>query len=79
MAIANRILLRPVIEGINEHTNTDAKYRTIAKTIIMSKFGPSGSLKDMNIVLEDAIAVNPRIINEAFFDVKCIFVIILEI
>lgn len=44
----------------------------------MSKFGPSGSLKNENIALEHAIDVIPKIINEVFFDSKYIFVIILE-
>ncbi len=45
-------------------------------TMTMSKFGPSGSLKNENIALEHAIDVMPNIINEIFFDLKCIFVII---
>lgn len=65
-------------EGVNEHAAKDAKYRITAMTIIMSRFGPSGSLKDKNIVLEHAIAVMPKIINEAFFDVKYMLVIIIE-
>ena len=44
----------------------------------MSKFGPSGSLKDTNIVLEDTRAVMAKIIDVVFFDCKFISVIILE-
>lgn len=42
----------------------------------MSKFEPSGSLKNANIVLEHRMDVIPRISNEIFLDLKCMFVII---
>ena len=47
--------------------------------ITTSKFGPSGSLKNKNITLEHAIDVIPKISNEVFFDLKYIFVIILDL
>lgn len=46
--------------------------------IVTSKLGPSGSLKNTNIILENTIAVIAKIINKDFFDVKFIFVIILK-
>ena len=45
----------------------------------MSKFGPSGSLKKENIALENAMDVIPRMSSEVLFDLKYMFVIILEI
>lgn len=44
--------------------------------VTISKFGPSGSLKNPNIDLEQKTDVNPRIINEVFFDLIYILVII---
>lgn len=42
-----------------------------------SKFGPSGSLKSANSVLEHMSEVRPRIMSEYFFDTKNMFVGIL--
>lgn len=36
----------------------------------MSRFGPSGSLNNKNIVLEHTIDVIPKIINDVLFDMK---------
>ena len=49
-----------------------------AITMTTSKFGPSGSSKKKNIALEHIIDVSPRITNNVFFELKFIFVIILE-
>lgn len=55
----------------------DKKYMIAASPITISKFGPSGSLINMNDTLENTIAVIARIINEIFLDLKYMFVIIL--
>ena len=77
MEIANKNLLRPVAEGTKKYAVKDKKYTITAIPITMSKFGPSGSLKNENIALEHATDVIPKISNEAFFELS-IFVIILE-
>ena len=72
--------MRPVdnrAEGPHIYATRDKKYTITAITITTSKFGPSGSLKNAKSVLEHTIAVSPRSINEIFFDLKYIFVIIL--
>ena len=74
MQIANRSLLRPVVEGMNDHTIKDGKYRITAIPVTTRRFGPSGSLKSKNNVLEHARDVIPRISNDAFFELKYIFV-----
>lgn len=79
MKIANRSFLRAVVPGLNRYDIKDKKYTITAVTITTNKFGPSGSLKNQNIALEHMADVINKIINEAFFDVKYIFVIILEI
>ena len=48
-----------------------------AITATTNKFGPSGSLKSANSVLEHMSEVKPRIMSEYFFDAKSIFVGIL--
>jgi hypothetical protein len=45
----------------------------------MSKFGPSGSLIKKKNALEHTIDVIPKISNETFFDLKFMFVIVVEI
>ena len=80
MKITNKSLLRPLIEGPNKYTTkVDKTYTITAIPMTMSKFGPSGSLKNQNIALEHAIAVIAKISNEVLFDLKFIVVIILEI
>lgn len=61
-----------------KYAASERKYMIAAITTTMSKFGPSGSLKSANIVREHTRDVSPRIINETFFDLKYMFVIILE-
>lgn len=47
--------------------------------ITTSKFGPSGSLKNKNSILEHTIAVMPKISSELFFDLKNIAVCVLSL
>ena len=73
MKITNKSFLRPVrdkCEGLNEYIPKDKKYMIIANTVTIKRFGPSGSSKKKNIVLEHMIDVMPKIINEIFFDLK---------
>ncbi len=67
-----------MIEDLNKYTVKDKKYRISAITTTMSKFGPSGSLKSENSIFEHAMDVMPKISNEVFFDLKYIFVIVLQ-
>lgn len=72
MEIANKSLLKPVIERSNQYTTRDGNQTNSAITAIISKFGPSGSLKDTSIVLEQTKDVIPSIRSEIFFDLKYI-------
>ena len=74
MQSANRSLLRPVVEGMNDHTIKDEKYRITAIPVTTRRFGPSGSLKSKNNVLEHTRDVIPRISNDVFFELKRISV-----
>jgi len=58
---------------LNKYIVKDKKYTIAAPTITTKRFGPSGSSKDKNIVLEHTIDVMPKITNEIFFDLKYIF------
>jgi hypothetical protein len=78
MQITNRSFLRPVAEELNKNTGKDKKYMIAAITVTTNKFGPSGSLKNKNIVLEHTMEVILRISKEVFFDLKYMFIIILE-
>lgn len=75
MKIANRTFFRAVVEGLKKYVIKDRKYIIAAIPMFMSKFAPSGSLKDINSVFEHAIAVIPKISNEILFDVKYIFLL----
>jgi len=66
------------VEGLNKYTANDKKYIMAAIPITTRRFGPSGSLKNKNIILEHTIDVIPRISNEIFFDLKYMSVVILE-
>lgn len=69
----NKSLLKPIKDKEGEfhkYTAKDRKYTIAAITVTMSKFGPSGSLKSANIILEHAMAVIAKINREAFFDLK---------
>ena len=72
MKITNNSLLRPLIEGPNKYPSKDKTYTVTANTVTMSKFGPSGSLRNEKNALEHTIAVIPNISNEVFFDLKSI-------
>lgn len=50
---------------------------TSAKPATIRRFGPSGSLKKKNSILEQMMAVAANIINEIFFDLKYGFAILL--
>ena len=65
------------MEGLNTYAAKDKRYTTIAKAVTIKRFGPSGSLKKKNSILEQMMAVTPSIINEIFFDLKCIIAILL--
>ena len=68
-------LLRPVIvKGLYTYAIKDRPYTTRAITALTSRFVPSGSLKNINIVLENTIEVIPKINNENFFDLKYIII-----
>ena len=66
-----------ILEGLNTYAARDNKYTAIAKAATIKRFGPSGSLKKKNSILEQMMAVTPSIINEIFFDLKCIIAILL--
>lgn len=68
----NKSFLRPVHDEKGIPTAKDKKYTIMAIPVTMSKFGPSGSLKNKNSILEHRIAVMPRMSNEKFFDLKYI-------
>jgi hypothetical protein len=57
-----------VVDEQYEYTAKDKTYKIAAITMTMSKFGPSGSLKDKNIVLEHAMDVMANIMSEIFLD-----------
>jgi hypothetical protein len=66
-----------IIEELSKRiTAKDKKYMTIAIATTIRRFGPSGSLKKKNSVLENKRDVIPRISNEIFFNLKRILVII---
>ena len=54
----------------------DKKYTTPNIPITTRRFGPSGSLKNENIALDNMRAVIPKIINEVLFDLKYMILII---
>ncbi len=78
METANKNLLRSLIEELNKYAVRDSKYTTSDIPRTISKFGPSGSLKNTNNTLEHKIAVTAKIMNVVVFDLKYMFVIILE-
>ena len=65
------------MEGLNTYAAKDKRYMAIAKAVTIKRFGPSGSLKKKNSILEQMMAVAPNMINEIFFDRKYIFAILL--
>lgn len=67
-----------MIELLNTYTDKDERYNIKAIPVTMSKFGPSGSLKSEKNTFEKTKAVTTNINNEIVFDLKYIFLIILE-
>jgi hypothetical protein len=51
-------------KGEYVYTPNDTKYIIIAITVTTKRFGPSGSLKNANIILEQTREVMPRIRSE---------------
>jgi len=78
MQITNKSFLRPTIGNFNKYIIRDKKYMIAAIPITINKFGPSGSLNNKNITLENIRDVIPRISSDTFFDLKYIFVIKLK-
>lgn len=60
-----------LIERLNEYTASDRRNMITASPTTISRFGPSGSLINKNTTLEHTMDKTPRIINEAFFDLRC--------
>jgi hypothetical protein len=67
--------LRP--ERLNEYASKERQYIITAIPITMSRFGPSGSSKNRNIVLEHRMDAIPKMRRDVFFDLKCMVSIIL--
>lgn len=80
MEIANKSLLELVIEELNKYTIKDSKYTTSAIPVTISKFAPSGSLKDRNTnnIFEHKRAVTAKSSKEIFLGLEYIMVIIYE-
>ncbi len=51
----------------------------IANPPTIKRLGPSVSLKKKNNILEQRMAVTPKITNEIFFDLKFMFMVLLDI
>jgi hypothetical protein len=69
--IANKSFLE--LGMLNKYATKDKKNTITAVPITTRRFGPSGSLKNKNITLEQTMDVMPRIISEVFFDLRYIF------
>lgn len=68
MKTASKSFLGPVVGGLHTYTTKkDKRYRTAANPITISKFGPSGSLKNANIALEHTTEVKAKINSAPFF------------
>jgi hypothetical protein len=66
-----------IFDGLNIYAAIDKKYTVRAKPATIKRFGPSGSLKKKNSILEQMMAVAANIINEIFFDLKYRFAMLL--
>lgn len=64
---ANKTFLRFVVGALKKCNAKDKRNTMMAATETTSKFGPSGSLKNTNITLEDTIDAAPKIINGTLF------------
>lgn len=67
-----------IVERSNKYTAKDKKYKIVANPTTIRRFGPSGSLNNKNVVLENKREVTPNMINEIFFELEYIVVIIQE-
>lgn len=56
----------------------DKRYTASARAATIKRFGPSGSLKKKNSILEQMMAVAANMINEIFFDLKYGFAMVLS-
>ena len=70
--IAKNSFLIAVVAGMNRHAMNDATKSINARTVTMSRFGPSGSLKRKKSVLDQQNAVIPKTSNDPFVTLKCI-------
>jgi hypothetical protein len=66
-----------ILDGLNIYAAEDKKYTVSARAATIKRFGPPGSLKKKNSILEQMMAVAAKIINEIFFDLKYGFVMLL--
>lgn len=69
--IASKSFVR--FERLDKYTIKDSRYTAPANTTTISKFGPSGSLKDKSSALENTSDSIPNISKEIFFDLEYIF------
>jgi hypothetical protein len=69
--------VRRCVEVLNIYTTKERKYITPAIPTTTSRFGPSGSLKKINIAREHTRDVIPSMNNEIFFDLKYIYVLVI--
>lgn len=73
MRTANQNFLDSSAEVLRAYAAKDSTYTMTAATITTSKFGPSGSLKKKNSVLENTMAVMPNM------NIECFLVITLSV
>ncbi|HEY4324985.1 MAG TPA: hypothetical protein VGN20_13400 [Mucilaginibacter sp.] len=66
-----------ILDGPNIYAAREKKYMASAMPITINRFGPSGSSKKKNSILEQMMAVTANIINETFFDLKYGFTMLL--
>ena len=66
-----------ILNGLKIYAAEDKKNTARAKPATIKRFGPSGSLKKKNNILEQMMAVAANIINEIFFDLKYRFAMLL--
>lgn len=66
-----------ILDGLNIYAAEDKAYMANVKPATIKRFGPSGSLKKKNIILEQIMAVTANVIKEIFFDLKYRFAMLL--
>ncbi len=66
-----------ILNGLNIYAAEDKINTVSARAATINRFGPSGSLKKKNNILEQTIAVAANIINEICFDLKYRFAMLL--